>query len=172
MHGVSLNVQDATAVRAQFEQLVSTAARLRPDATIEGVTVEPMIAAASSIELIVGMKRDPLFGPVIMVGYGGIAAELFQDRAVELPPVCQRRAMSMLERLRCWPLLSGYRNRPAVDLVQLSQTIANFAELIRHESQLMEADINPLLAGPQQIIALDARFVLAHADASRSPNAS
>lgn len=161
VHGVVLNVQDAEEVKQQFAQLVRSAAELRPDAHIEGVTVEPMIALASSVELIVGMKRDPLFGPVIMVGFGGIAAELFQDRALELPPVGEHRALRMLQRLRCWPLLSGYRNRPAGDLQALTRAIAAFAELIRQEPHLLEADINPLLVSPARVIALDARFVSA-----------
>ncbi len=160
VNGVALNIQNSSDVRRQFEQMVEEATRLRPDACIEGVTVEPMIAITSSVELIVGMKSDPLFGPVIMVGYGGIASELFQDRALELPKVCKRLALRMLQRLRCWPLLSGYRNRPAVDLEKLSSAIANFAELVRLEPNLVEADINPLLAGPRQVVALDARFVI------------
>lgn len=160
VHGVALNVQNSAEVKEKFAQLVRSATELRPDAQIEGVTVEPMIALASGVELIVGMKRDPLFGPVIMVGFGGVAAELFHDLALELPPVCEQRALRMLQRLQCWPLLSGYRNRPPVDLQALTHTIAAFAEMIRQEPQIHEADINPLLASPERVIALDARFVV------------
>ncbi len=150
VHGVALNVQNAAEVKEKFTHLVRKAGELRPDARIDGVSVEPMVALASGVELIVGMKRDPLFGPVIMVGFGGVAAELFHDRALELPPVCEQRALHMLQRLQCWPLLSGYRNRPPVDLQALTHTIAAFAEMIRQEPQILEADINPLLASPNE----------------------
>jgi acetyltransferase len=106
--GVVLNLKSDEEVAASFEQITTAARTLRPDAWIEGVTVQRMITTASGVELIVGVKRDPVFGPVIMVGMGGIAAELFQDRALELPPLNERLARRMLESLRSWPLLTGY----------------------------------------------------------------
>ena len=100
--GVALNLTNAAKVREAFERIVSAARRLRPAAEILGVTVQRMVTAVHGVELIVGVKRDPVFGPVMLVGYGGVAAELFQDRALELPPLNERLARWMLESLRSW----------------------------------------------------------------------
>lgn len=162
--GVALNLQDAHEVETGFQAIVARAGRLRPDAEILGVTVEPMVSVVNGVELILGAKRDPVFGSVIMVGYGGIAAELFQDRALELPPVKPLSALRMLQSLRCWPLLSGFRGRPAVDAQALSATIVQFSRLIVEQAAILEADINPLLVSASSIVALDARFLLAAAD--------
>lgn len=167
--GVALNVPSAEDVKRTYADLVTTAARLRPDAQILGVTVEPMISAVGSVEVILGAKRDPVFGSVIMVGYGGIAAELFQDRALELPPVSRNSALRMLRSLRCWPLLSGYRGRPPADVEQLAETIVKFSTLIIEQPQIIEADINPLLVSAQSIMALDARFALQPQGVAASP---
>ena len=87
---------------------------MRPDADIKGVTLQPMLSAAESLELIVGAKKDPVFGAVMMVGAGGITAEVLADRALELPPLNERLARRMLESLRIRPLLGNYRGRRAV----------------------------------------------------------
>lgn len=160
VNGVALNMQNAEDVRRTYADLVNTAKRLRPDAQILGVTVEPMISAVGGVEIILGAKRDSVFGSVIMVGYGGIAAELFQDSALELPPVTRSAALRMLRSLRCWPLLSGYRGRPPADVEQLAEIIVKFSNLIVEQPQIVEADINPLLVSAQSIMALDARFGL------------
>ena len=125
--GVVLNLTTAAEVRSAFARITDQARAMRPDAEIQGVTVQRMVTAVHGVELILGSKCDPVFGPVIMVGWGGIAAELFQDRALELPPLDERLARRMLESLRSWPLLSGYRGRPVVDVdrMALSQALQN-----------------------------------------------
>ena len=100
VQGVMLNLAGDEEVRRAFDRITTTAMRLRPDAKILGVTIEPMVTALDGLELIVGTKRDPVFGPVILVGAGGIAAELFQDRAIGLPPLNDRLARQMLASLR------------------------------------------------------------------------
>jgi acetyltransferase len=161
--GVVLNLKDAAQVSDSFYSLVTRAKQLRPDAEILGATVEPMISLVNGVELILGAKRDPIFGSVVMVGFGGVAAELFQDRALNLPPVDCKSALRMLQSLRCWPLLSGYRGKPSMNVEQIAQLIVRFSELIVEQPDILEADINPLLVSPGSIVALDARFLVASA---------
>jgi acetyltransferase len=158
--GVVLDLANGDAVRVAFERITESARRLRPDARVLGVTVQKMVAAVHGVELIVGMKRDPVFGPVIMVGFGGVTAELFQDRALELPPLDERLARRMLESLRAWPLLTGYRGRPVVHVERLIETLMRFSYLVAHLPEIAEIDINPLLVTPTDVIGLDARVIL------------
>jgi acetyltransferase len=158
--GVVLNLATAQEVLAAFDRIVTSASRLRPDAQVQGVTVQRMVTAVHGVELILGMKRDPVFGPVVMVGFGGIAAEVFQDKALELPPLNERLARRMLESLRSWPLLTGYRGRPVVNVEQLIEALMRFSYLVAHLPEIAEVDINPLLVTPQEVVALDARIVL------------
>lgn len=167
--GVVLNLASAVEVRAAFDKITENARRMRPDAQVLGVTVQKMVAAVHGVELILGMKRDPVFGPVIMVGAGGVTAELFQDRALELPPLDERLARRMLESLRAWPLLTGYRGRPVVNVDQLLETLMRFSYLVAHLPEIAEIDINPLLVTPEGVIALDARIILGGEVGSTSP---
>src|SRR5690606_5570551 len=114
--GVALNLADEHEVRTAFSLIIQRARKARPDAVVEGVTVQRMVSSPNGHELIVGAKRDPVFGVVLLVGAGGITAELFQDRALELPPLNERLARRALESLRSWPLLSGYRGRVGVNV--------------------------------------------------------
>jgi acetyltransferase len=158
--GVALNLTNEAEVRAAFERITAAARRLRPDAEILGVTVQRMITAVHGVELILGVKRDPVFGPVMLVGYGGVATEVFQDRALELPPLNERLARRMLESLRSWPLLTGYRGRPMIDVERLVETLMRFSYLVADLPEIREVDINPLLATPDDVIALDARVLI------------
>ena len=158
--GVVLNLASGAEVRAAFERIMATAARKRPDARLDGVTVQPMVAAPTGVELILGAKQDPVFGPVILAGMGGIAAEVLQDHALGLPPLNDRLARRMLRSLRGWPLLSGFRGRPPVDLESLVETLMRFSYLVADHPEIKEIDINPLVATPGSIVALDARVVL------------
>jgi acetyltransferase len=164
VEGVQLNLASDDEVRRAFEAMLASARRLRPDAQILGVTVQRMVTAVHAVELIVGMQRDPVFGPVILVGMGGVAAELFQDRALELPPLNERLARRMLQSLRAWPLLAGYRGRPMVAVDKLIELLMRFSYLIADLPELREVDINPLLATPHEVIALDARVFLDRRD--------
>ncbi len=159
--GVVLNLQSDSQVRTAFEQMMARAARERPDAVLLGATVQPMITAVHGAELILGSKQDPIFGSVLMVGLGGITAELFQDRALELPPIQHRLALRMLESLRSWPLLNGYRGRPKANIDQIIEIMLRFSTMITEQPRILEADINPLLIAENQLLALDARFVIA-----------
>jgi acetyltransferase len=158
--GVLLNLTSDREVREAFDKIVASAREKRPDARIEGVTVQPMVVASKGFELILGSKQDPVFGSVILVGMGGVAAEVFQDRALGLPPLNERLAYHMLESLRSWPLLKGYRGRPGVDLERLVEVLMRFSYLVAESPEIQELDINPLLVMPDRLIALDARVVV------------
>ncbi|HVX62744.1 MAG TPA: bifunctional acetate--CoA ligase family protein/GNAT family N-acetyltransferase [Pirellulales bacterium] len=158
--GVALNLAGDAEVEAAFSRMVKSAKQKRPEARIEGVTVQPMVVAADGVELIVGAKQDPVFGAVLLAGMGGVAAELFQDRALGLPPLNERLARGMLESLRSWPLMNGYRGRPAVQVDRLVEILMRLSYLAADFPEIVEFDINPLLATPERVLALDARIVV------------
>ncbi|MGA7702781.1 MAG: bifunctional acetate--CoA ligase family protein/GNAT family N-acetyltransferase [Thermoguttaceae bacterium] len=158
--GVMLNLASDEAVRTAFEQITRRAKERRPQADIIGVTVQKMVTYPNSFELIMGTKKDPIFGAVIMVGMGGVAAELFQDRALGLPPLNEALARRMLESLKSWPLLQGYRGKPGANIDKLIEVIMRFSYLVADYPEIRELDINPLLVTPDEVVALDARVVI------------
>ena len=156
--GVILNLTNEAEVRTAFDQMLASVKLKRPDAVIDGVTLQPMVTAARGVELLVGAKRDPVFGSVLLVGAGGVMAELLQDRALELPPLDELFARRMLESLRVWPLLQGYRGRPGVDVDRVIEVLIRFSTLVTDWPELSEIDINPLLVTVDRLIALDSRM--------------
>ncbi len=158
--GVKLNLGDADSVRIAFTDILDAVSRNRPDARIDGVLVQKMIESRNGIEMILGTKKDPVFGTVIMAGMGGIAAELMRDFSLGFPPLNERLARRMLESLRMWPLLKGYRGRPGVDLDRLLEIMIRLSYLVADFPEISEIDINPLLVGPDAITALDSRIVI------------
>lgn len=158
--GVRLNLADADAVRTAYDEIVEGARAMRPEADVQGVTVQRMLDLRNGFEMILGAKTDPTFGAVLMVGLGGTSAEVFRDRALGLPPLNERLARRMLESLRSWPLLQGYRGQPPVDLDLLIETLMRFSYLIADYPEITEIDINPLLVTPTEIVALDARVII------------
>jgi acetyltransferase len=166
VQGVVLDLTSDDEVRQAFVEMVERATRLRPDAEIKGVALQPMIASADGVELIVGAKRDPVFGAVMMVGAGGITAEVLGDRALELPPVNERLALRMLDSLRIRPLLHGFRGRRAVAIDRLVEVLMRFSYLIAENSAIAELDVNPLLVTAEGVTALDARVILDHPNPS------
>ena len=158
--GVALNLATAEAVQIAYQRILESVVEKQPAAQIDGVTVQPMIAASRGVELLLGSTRDPIFGPVIVVGSGGITAEIQHDLAMQLPPLSKRRVQSMLRNLRIYPILEGYRGRPGVNLPQLENVILNFSHLVEDRPEITALEINPLLAGASDIIALDARVIV------------
>lgn len=159
--GVELNLADEGQVRSAYDRMIESVRRKCPAATIEAVGVQPMVSLAGGIELIIGARKDPVFGPVIMVGLGGIAAEIFQDRALGLPPLNERFALHMLESLRAWPLVNGYRGRQAIaEVDRLIEILLRFSVLVSDFPEIGELDANPVLVRGDEVIALDARIVV------------
>ncbi len=158
--GVVLDLADAAAVRAAFARVIAAASKARPEARLRGVTVQPMIRNRDGLELILGAKKDPVFGSVLMVGLGGTAAELFGDKSLEFPPLNERLARGMLEPLRSWPLLDGYRGRPRLAVDTLVEVMIRLSYMIAEFPEIVELDVNPVLVTTEGVTALDARILV------------
>jgi len=157
--GVQLNLTDAEAVRQAFHA-IEASVRTRAGAEhFQGVTVQPMIKL-DGYELIIGSSIDAQFGPVLLFGLGGQLVEVFQDRALGLPPLNATLARRMMEQTRIYRALKGVRGRKAVDLAELEHLLVRFSQLVAEQHWIKEVDINPLLASPERLLALDARVVL------------
>jgi acetyltransferase len=160
--GVKLNLQDEAAVRAAYG-VIETAVSHQPSAVrsenFSGVTVQPMVRL-DGYELILGSSIDPQFGPVILFGSGGQLVEVYRDRALALPPLNTTLAQRMMEQTRVFTALKGVRGRKPVDMVALENLLVRFSQLVLEQRWIAEIDINPLLASPEGLLALDARIVL------------
>ena len=155
--GVALNLEDDHAVRSAALAMKRRFKRLRPDAQLSGFTVQAMVRRPQARELIVGASVDPLFGPVLMFGQGGISVEVVADRALALPPLNEPLARALIERTRVAKLLGGWRDVPAADLGAVVSVLTTISTLLAVEPRIAEIDINPLLADAQGVLALDAR---------------
>jgi len=157
--GVALNVNSAKEVRDTFEVLIQRATAYNPNAQIIGVTVQPMIEKRG-YEIIIGGKTDPVFGPVILFGMGGVGVELFKDYSIGLPPLNTTLVHRLMDETKVYQLLKGYRNSPPVDLKKLDETMLQFSQLLVDFPQIKEIDINPLLINEKDASVLDARIVV------------
>jgi hypothetical protein len=156
--GVRLGLTSADDVVQAARAMHERAARERPHAVIEGFAVQPMVPAGK--ELLLGGVRDPQFGPLVMVGFGGVYVEVLRDTAVRLAPVDPHEALEMLDGLRLAPLLRGVRGEASVDLATLAATIARFSALTLAPG-IEELELNPVVASPAGVVAVDARATLA-----------
>lgn len=156
--GVVLNLQDSEAVRAAWRRIRDSVSERAGAEHFLGVSVQPMVKL-EGYELIVGSSIDPQFGPVILFGLGGQLVEVFRDRALALPPLNTTLARRMMEQTRIYTALKGVRGRKPVDLAALEQLLVRFSQLVVEQRWIKEIDINPLLASPERLIALDARIV-------------
>ncbi len=166
--GVRLDLPDETAVRAAYQGISEALRKMGRESDFLGVTVQPMVRA-EGYELILGSSIDSQFGPVILFGGGGQLVEVYKDRAVGLPPLNTTLARRLMERTKILTALKGVRGRKPVDLAALERLIVRFSYLITEQSWIKEIDINPLLASPDGLLALDARVVLHPADLSLPP---
>ncbi len=154
--GVRLGLRDAMSIRAAVPDLVDAARRA--GARLRGLLVEPM--APSGVELIVGGRRDAVFGPAVLVGLGGILAEVLDDVVVVLAPAAEEEIRARLERLRGVAILRGVRGRPGVDLDGLVRLVAAVGRTLAEDSSIVEVDLNPVVASPDGAVAVDALVVL------------
>ncbi|QQP89737.1 bifunctional acetate--CoA ligase family protein/GNAT family N-acetyltransferase [Skermanella sp. TT6] len=159
--GVQLHIKTPEEVRAKAVAMLERVRALRPDAVIEGFTVQAMASKPGAHELIVGVADDPLFGPVLLFGQGGTSVEVVQDKALGLPPLNTNLAREMMSRTRVWKLLQGYRDRPPAANDQVALTLIKVSQLVTDIAEIVELDINPLLADDTGVLALDARIKVA-----------
>jgi acetyltransferase len=158
VRGVALNLGSAKAVKQAVLDIQNTAQLMRPDALIEGFVVQHMVNLKESHELILGVLDDPTFGPVLLFGQGGTAVEVYNDKALALPPLNLKLAKDLVSRTKIYHLLKGYREREAIDMNALLLTLIKLSQLVVDFDRLAEMDINPLLVNSQGVIALDARI--------------
>jgi acetate---CoA ligase (ADP-forming) len=153
--GVRLGLRSPKDVEEATTEMLNRVRKERPEAVVTGVLVQRM--AGPGREILLGLVRDPQFGPVVMVGFGGIYVEVLKDTSMRLAPLGLSDAREMLGELRMAPLLSGVRGEPPVDMGALSDTVCRFAQLGAELPDLVELEVNPLVAGPGGVIAVDAR---------------
>ncbi len=156
--GVKLNLMDATEVRDAFDLMTLRAARYMPEAEIWGVLVQEMVQPGR--ELIVGMSRDPQFGPLVACGLGGIYVEVLKDVAFRLAPLDARDAREMLEELRSYQLLRGVRGERPSDLEAVVDAILRVSQLVTDFPGIVELDVNPLVVHERGAVAIDVRLAL------------
>lgn len=157
--GVELNLADAAGVTAAFARIMSGAARHAPAARVDGVLVQRM--EARGVELILGARRDPQFGTMILVGLGGVQAELWKDVALDVAPVSPEGALAMLRSLKAFPLLDGFRGAAPMPVAEIAATIAQFSGFAAALGErLEEAEINPLVCRPDGCVAVDGLMIL------------
>jgi len=166
--GVRLNIGNAHAVRSTYHELLTEVQGKFPDAKIDGVSIEPMYTPANGRELLIGVIRDPVFGPAMTFGAGGIQVEVLRDRAVALPPLNTFLAERMISQTRTAGLLGSFRNMPAVNMAALVQVLRRVSEMVCELPEIKALDINPLIADENGVMALDARIVVEH----RTPSLS
>jgi acetyltransferase len=158
--GVVLNLTSADAVRAATADMLIRAKALRPEALISGVIVQAMVVRPKARELIAGFTDDPTFGTVIVFGRGGTAAEIINDKALALPPLDMQLARDLIERTRVSRLLRAYRDVPAVKQDAAALILVKLAQMAADIPEVRELDINPLLADPSGVLAIDARIAV------------
>jgi Acyl-CoA synthetase (NDP forming) len=157
--GVEVGVPPG-AVADTYEDLVVRARNYQPDATILGVQVQDLVDLESGTETIVGVTRDPQFGPLVMVGLGGIFVEVMEDTAFRVAPVPEPEIREMFEELESMPLLYGARGREPADVDALVETVARVSQLVTDFPAIAELDINPVVALPDGVAAVDLRLTL------------
>ena len=155
--GVILNVNPED-LMDKTEELISNVKKHVPNAQLEGILIEEM--AEKGVETIVGLTRDPQFGPVVMFGLGGIFVEVYRDVSFRLAPLTLDEAIDMIKEVKAYKILSGYRGTPPSDINSLASTIVKIGELGTEINEIKEIDLNPLMAYPDGVLALDVRIIL------------
>jgi acetyltransferase len=167
--GVVLNINTAHEVRGAYRGLIDRVARKEPEANITGVTVEKMYRSANARELMIGIVRDPVFGPVISFGSGGTYVEILDDSAISLPPLNRRLAKDLVDRTKAAKLLEGFRNMPAANMELLIDILLRVSSMACELPWIQEMDINPLLLDENGAMAVDARIRVDYPKPSTDP---
>lgn len=157
--GVKLNLGSPAAVEKAYDEIYEAVKKLEGESHFQGVTVQPMIKL-DGYELIIGSTIDEQFGPVLLFGSGGQLVEVYKDRSLGIPPLTSTLAKRMMEQTKIFHALQGVRGRKRIDLDQLEQILVQFSRLVVEQPWIKECEMNPLLASPERLIALDARIIL------------
>lgn len=157
--GVRLNLSTEDEVSKAYDAIMDSVRAYNPGARIDGVTIQTMIKDGD-YELLIGAKQDPLFGPVVLFGWGGIFTEILKDRAIGIPPLNRTLARLMIEKTRVSKLLQGYRGRPPADFELLEEFLVRLANLVTDFPQIQELDMNPVIVKNGKLVIADARMIL------------
>ena len=156
--GVKLGLANGTQVGKAYTEIISSVKQAYPKAQIEGVSVQPM--APPGVEVIVGMSKDPQFGPVLMFGLGGILVEVLKDVSFRIVPVTTRDAREMIREIKGYPVLEGYRGQKPASIPALEKLIVKVSQFVEKNPDIKELDLNPIFAYPDKAVAVDARIIL------------
>src|SRR4030042_1558541 len=154
--GVKVGLTNATQVSKAYREIMTSVKQKEPKATIHGVSVQPM--AKPGVEIIIGMSKDPQFGPVIMFGLGGILVEILKDVSFRIVPLAKRDAREMIRDIKGYPVLEGYRGQPPSDVAALEDMILKVSAFVERTPVIKELDLNPVFAYKDGAIAVDARI--------------
>ena len=158
--GVSLNIDNEDILRANYRNMLEAVSSKVPSAKIDGITVQKMIDTSDDVEMILGIKKDKVFGTVMLAGMGGTTAELLNDKRLEFPPLNEQLARQMIKSLKMYPLLEGYRGSKPKNIDKLIEVLIRLSYLAADYPEIEELDINPLIVTTDDVIALDARIVI------------
>jgi acyl-CoA synthetase (NDP forming) len=156
--GVKLGLDSEETVSAAFQEITKAVKRQQSDARIEGVAVQKM--ARPGIEVIVGMSKDPQFGPVLMFGLGGVLVEVLKDVAFRIVPLEARDARQMIREIKGFPVLEGFRGQEPADLEALEKLLLKVSAFVEAHPEIEELDLNPVFAYKDGALAVDARIVV------------
>lgn len=156
--GVVLHIEDGDAVRHAARAILERVARDRPEAQVEGFSLQRMVKRPGAYELLLGLATDSVFGPVIVFGQGGTATERIADRALALPPLNAALARNLIRETRVFELLRGFRDRPSVDFESLTRMLTSLSQLVVDLPEVIELDLNPVLADASGAVTVDARI--------------
>ncbi len=158
VNGVKLNINSKKEALKAFQQIIASAKQKEPKAQIDGIFIEAMIE--KRYEILIGCKKDPIFGPAIVFGMGGVAVEVFKDTQIGLPPLNMALSLKMIKDTRIYKLLKGYRGMPGVDIQAIQFLLYKFSYLVSDFPEIKEIDINPFAVDEQGGIVLDAKVIL------------
>jgi acyl-CoA synthetase (NDP forming) len=156
--GVKLSLNNVAEVKKAYDGILKKVKKQYPGAVIHGVSVQKMVRPGT--EVVVGTSKDPQFGPVIMFGLGGIFVELLKDVSFRVIPVEQKDAQEMIEEIKGFPLLQGYRGKEPADIASLVSIILKLSKFIEANPQIKELEMNPIFAYRNRAVAVDARILL------------
>jgi acyl-CoA synthetase (NDP forming) len=156
--GVKLNLKSEEDVTRACDDIMRSVSQKVPNARIQGLAVQPM--AKPGIEVIIGMSKDPQFGPVIVFGLGGIMVEVIKDVALRIAPLSPRDAREMIREIKGYKMLTGFRGQPPVDTDTLENWLVNLSQFVMVHPEIKEIDLNPIFAYSDGALAVDARVIL------------
>ncbi len=156
--GVKLSLNNEEDVGNAYDEIISAIKKHQPSAKIQGVSVQPMARPAT--EVIIGMSKDPQFGPVLMFGLGGILVEILKDISFRIVPLTMRDANEMIREIKGYPVLEGYRGQEPANIAVLEQMLLKVSEFVESKPEIKELDINPIFAYRDSALAIDARVIL------------